>query len=208
MTSLRWPVLLAGMLSLLGAGCSSQPGRIEVPSLDPEGASQRALSEFDADRDGALTRKELDRCPGLKAGLAAIDLDKDGRLTAEEIAACLRKYQQTKVGLWNIGAYVTLDGRAVDGAVVTLVPEKFLGGGVQPATGTTDAAGCCYFKVERAELPGVQPGIYRIEVSKKDATGRETIPPRYNSETTLGLEVGSAGAGITREPIAIKLSSR
>jgi hypothetical protein len=205
MTSLRWPVLLAGMLSLLGAGCG-RPYRIPVPSLDPEGAAQRALSEFDADRDGALAGKELDRCPGLKAGLAAIDRDKDGRLTAEEIAACLRNYQEMKVGIWNVFVSVTLNGREVKDAVVTLVPERFLGGGVKPATGTTDAAGCCFFQVEGAEFPGVQPGIYRIEVSKKDPDGRETIPSRYNTETTLGVEVGANAAPLVRDGITLKLS--
>jgi hypothetical protein len=35
--------------------------------------------------------------------------------------------------------------------------------------------------------------MYRVEVSKKDPSGRETIPPRYNQKTVLGVEVGPEG---------------
>jgi len=199
---------LAGLLGLLGGGCSDRAERIPLPSLDPEGAAQRALSEFDSDRDGALAGKELDRCPGLKAALKSIDRDKDGRLTADEIAACIRNYQQKRIGLWNASALVTLDGQPLAGAVVRLVPEKFLGGGLQPASGTTDSAGGCNFRVEGGKFPGVQPGIYKIEVSKKDPAGRETILPRYNTETTLGTEVGSNTRRGRVEGITVKLSKR
>jgi hypothetical protein len=34
----------------------------------------------------------------------------------------------------------------------------------------------------------VQPGLYRVEVSKM-VNGKETIPSKYNTETTLGVEV-------------------
>jgi hypothetical protein len=31
---------------------------------------------------------------------------------------------------------------------------------------------------------------YRIQVSKKGADGKETIPPQYNIETESGVEIG------------------
>jgi len=51
--------------------------------------------------------------------------------------------------------------------------------------------------VTEGERDGVIPGIYRVEVSKSDADGRETIPTRYNAKTTFGCVVGfgSRGAG-------------
>jgi hypothetical protein len=45
--------------------------------------------------------------------------------------------------------------------------------------------------IEHPQTPrqrGVQPGLYRVEVSKM-VDGKETIPSKYNTETTLGVEV-------------------
>jgi hypothetical protein len=56
-------------------------------------------------------------------------------------------------------------------------------------------------------LPGVPYGFYRIQVSRKDAEGKETIPARYNSETTLGQEVGPRTPG-GRGMLALPLTSQ
>jgi hypothetical protein len=36
------------------------------------------------------------------------------------------------------------------------------------------------------DVPGLSPGFYRVEITKEG----ENIPAKYNTATTLGLEVG------------------
>jgi hypothetical protein len=73
------------------------------------------------------------------------------------------------------------------------VPERFMGPSVKPARGVTDESGACLLAVEGEEIEGVHCGIFRIEVSKPDANGKETIPARYNSASTLGVDTGLRG---------------
>jgi len=161
--------------------------------MDPESIGSEALATYDKNDDGALSGEELDACPGLKHGLRRIDLDQDGRATAEEIAARIRQYQEANLGMLPAFGAITLDGNPLEGALVTLVPEDFMGGSIEPAQATTDAGGQFKPKTEGVDprLFGARAGMYRITVSKKDAGGNETIPANYNSQTTLGMEVGS-----------------
>jgi hypothetical protein len=180
----RWLFLVA---LLAPVGCSGR--RIAVPAISPERASQEALAQYDRNKDGFLDPDELKGCPALASCLKTLDKDRDGRLSAAEIAGRIAAYQSSRVGLSAVAFEVTLDGQPLSGATVTLVPEKFLGDALKPATGTTDARGRVRVATPGAEVPGVACGLYRIEISKKDATGRETIPARYNQATILGLEV-------------------
>jgi hypothetical protein len=196
------------LTSLCLAGCSDMPQRVSVPSMDPESIGSEALAAYDADTDGALAAAELDACPGLKRGLEQIDLDRDGRLTAEEIAARIRQYQDDRLGIIGFNGFVTMDGQPLEGAVVTLEPETFMGSSIEPAEATSDAGG-----VFQPTTPGVAPGlfgaragIYRIKVSKKDANGGETIPARYNSQTMLGVELGS-DSPVCNQGLELALSS-
>jgi hypothetical protein len=84
---------------------------------------------------------------------------------------------------------LTLDGRPLEGATETFVPEKFMGPAVKPASGVSDARGTASLRTAGAEVPGVACGLFRIEVSKQNAAGQETLPARYNTRTVLGLEV-------------------
>jgi hypothetical protein len=175
--------------------------------MDADAAARRALRDYDADKDGAIAGPELAKCPGLRDGLARIDTNKDRRITADELAARLRQYEADKAGLLYLTVAVTLDGKALADAVVTLVPETFMASGVKPAKGITRASGSCELQIEGKEYPGVHPGIFRIEVSKKDAGGRETIPARYNTQTTLGIEAGRGNPDIFHG-LVLPLSSR
>jgi hypothetical protein len=164
---------------------------VPVPPLDPQAVAQQALEQYDTNKDGAIAGAELDACPGLKSSLEVIDTNKDGRITADEIAARITQYKEDKAALFGLSGHVTLDGRPLEGATVTLMPEKFMGTGVKPARCVSDAKGECAFVVEGHEFKSVaNPGVYRIEVSKKDSGGQESIPARYNAKTTLGVEIG------------------
>jgi hypothetical protein len=205
MCTSRWPALAAGLFLACVGGCSDRT--VHVPSMDPEGAANRALRDYDADRDGALAGPELAKCPGLKDGLARMDTNKDGRLVADELAARLRQYEADKAGLLYLNVGVTLNGKPLADAVLTLVPETFMASGIKPAKGTTRAGGSCEFQIEGNEYPGIHPGIYRIKVSKKDASGQETIPAKYNTQTTLGIEAGRGNPDIFHG-LVLQLSSR
>jgi hypothetical protein len=187
-----WRVWRACAVAWIGCalgGCNSGETPLALPSLDPQAAASQAMKDFDSDGDGALAGAELDKSPGLKAALATLDKNGDKRLTAEEISTHLAGYQAAGAALVSLQCLVTLDGRPLPEAVVTLVPEHFLGDAFRPAKGTTDEHGACMFQTEGEEFPGVACGIFRIEVSRPDASGKETLPPRYNVNTVLGDEV-------------------
>jgi hypothetical protein len=186
-------VLLAACLPLSAAGCFG--GRVAPPRLSPEEAGKQALAAYDANGDGVLDEQELERCPALKSCLPAADTDGDGRLSAREIAARVAAYQDSKIGLEAFTCRLTLDGRPLDGATVTFVPESFLGPDVKKASGVSDSQGWVRLQTEGADLPGVACGLYRVEVSKKAAGGQETVPARYNAQTVLGVEVAPDSQG-------------
>src|SRR5262249_28677062 len=114
----------------------------------------------------------------------------DGKLSLQEIAERLSTfYQSSTVAQRSLGCQVLYDGNPLAGAQVTFVPEKFLGPAVKQASGKTDANGQAAIQIEGGADPGVHLGYYRVEVSRKDAAGKETLPARYNTQTTLGQEV-------------------
>jgi hypothetical protein len=172
------------------AGCTGSNSRVSAPALSPESASRQALAEYDTNGDGFLDGKELERCPALKSCLKELDTDRDGRISAQEIAVHLSHYQKTRIGLISASCHVTLDGRPLSGATVSLLPETFLGPGIKPATAITDSNGRALMQTEGEQATGVHCAFYRVVVSKKDVGGREIIPAKYNTQTSLGQEIG------------------
>jgi hypothetical protein len=186
---LRAPLLLLAGLTLgMQPGCSG--GETLTPAhYSPDEAAKQIMADYDTNRDGFLDAKELERCPSLKHSLEFIDQNGDKRLSAEEIAARIQIYADSQVAIKATGCHVTLDGKPLQGATVTYVPEKFMGPSLRRASGVSDQNGSVNLKVDGENLPGVQPGFYRVEISKKNASGQESIPARYNQDTTLGTEV-------------------
>jgi hypothetical protein len=163
------------------------------------------MEEYDTNHDGRLDARELERCPALKNSLTRFDKDGDGSLSTEEIRTRLALYRNKAVGLTAVSCKVFLDRKPLPDAQVTFVPETFLGRDFRPASGTTSATGKAILALAGQKTPGLPYGLYRIEVSKKDAGGRELLPAKYNAQTTLGEEVapdlGSYG-------VTLRLSSR
>lgn len=63
---------------------------------------------------------------------------------------------------------------------------------IQPADGTTSDNGTALLAIDKSNLPadlqnlrGVQQGMYRVEITHPAVA----IPAKYNSVTTLGVEV-------------------
>jgi len=184
-------VIACATLAWLAVGCGSQSKRIAPPSLSPDEAAQAAMAEYDTNKDGVLDEKELERCPALKNLARA----KNNRVTAEDIAARLRTWKESGIGLrGGIPVKVELNGRPLADATVTLVPEAFLGDGFKPAEGSSDNTGYVPLRTEGQPVPGPMWGFFKVKVSKKDGSGNEIIPARYNADTILGCEVPPSGS--------------
>jgi hypothetical protein len=183
------PTLILGCLVLcLLPGCSG-PETLKVASYSPDEAAKQVMAEYDTNHDGYLDAKELERCPSLKYSFASIDTNADKRLSTEEIAARIQVYADSQIAIKATGCHVTLDGKPLEGATVTYVPEKFMGSSLRRATGVSNQTGAVTLTVEGEKLPGAQPGFYRVQISKKNASGQEMIPARYNQDSILGIEV-------------------
>jgi len=162
------------------------------------------MEEYDVNRDGFIDAQELQRCPALAHGLKAIDKNRDKRISTDELAERLEEFAASSVGLVGIPCSVQLDGSPLHAAKVTLRPEKFMGESFKPACGVSNDKGHVLLQTEGQDLPGTRWGYFQIEVSKTDAAGKETLPQRYNTATTLGQEVRPD----RKEAIVLRLSSR
>jgi hypothetical protein len=179
---MRW----SGWLLLIAlGGCSGAAAPVSMPDWDPEGRAERAMELFDSDSDGFLAGDELKKTPGLLAGLDIIDTDDDQKVSTEEIISRFELYEQLKLGLRGREFRVVYKGRPLADATVKLVPEPFLEGVIEPATGVTDARGIASPSAGVDGLPGLRPGYYRIEV----ASDKVQLPAKYSTETILGAEV-------------------
>lgn len=178
---------LPGLLVEMGCGKAAKP--VAVPVLAPQEAARDAMAQLDANKDGFLDGKELERCPALKQALSRFDRNQDGKLSVEEIEERFTVYKDSRIGLFDTIVKVTLDGRPLSGATVTLEPESFLGPAIKTASGTTDERGAARMQVAGADHPGCHFGLYKVRISLKDNAGKETLASRYNDLSTLGMEV-------------------
>lgn len=189
----------------LFVGCTGDG--IAPPTVDPQAAARAALAQYDTNKNGALDGDELAAAPGFKAALPSMDQDHDGQLSAEEIASRVKVIVGDEVGMLQLACTVTLDGQPLAGALVTAIPEQALGSQFRRATGTTGIDGRAGFSMRLEGLTGMQCGIFRIEISHKDETGQETLPAKYNTATTLGMEV-AMDLPTTERGMKFELSSK
>jgi len=182
---------VSGLMVLVAmAGCGpSRPARITPPRLDVAAVTAAVMAHADTDADGRLTEPELARVPALAAALAMLDADADGRLSAAELRAWLEKVKASRVAITSLSASVTLKGKPLSGAAIRLVPEAFMGDGMKAATGVTEAGGNAVLTMPDSPYPGVQCGLYRVEITGTGHDGKP-LPARYNTASTLGLAVG------------------
>jgi hypothetical protein len=166
-------------------GCSGAASPVSQPDWDPSGISEKAMELFDSDGDGFLAGDELTKSPGLLAGLDVIDTDDDQKVSAAEIVARFDLYESKRLGLRDRRFRVTYNGKPLADANVKLVPEPFLEGVIEPATGVSRHDGTLVPNAGVDGLPGLRPGYYRIEVT----SDKIKLPAKYNSETILGAEV-------------------
>jgi hypothetical protein len=175
-------------------GCSSRPTAVRPVDIDPQAASQQAITTYDANGDGALSDEELVKVPGIAKYKGRYDQDKNGTVSQDEIAARLRLWEEQGLGIRQLIVKVTLDGRPLAGADVEFVPEAYLGENVKPARGQTDAEGLTDISVAQEDLPsslshlpvaGLTGGTYKVRVTHP----RIKLPARYQGDSVLGEEV-------------------
>jgi len=83
---------------------------------------------------------------------------------------------------------------------------------MKPAYGTTNQFGTVSPIIPKDQRPdpklpgGAQLGLYKVRISKI-VNGKETIPPRYNTETILGQEVAYDDAGIKSNSVTYALKT-
>lgn len=110
-----------------------------------------------------------------------------------------------EIELVNVTGQVLLDGKPLADASVEFSPidvlpnEKGLGGA--GASASTDANGL--FDLYTASQRGVQPGNYKVRISKYNEPvvnenapmkpARETVPAKYNTKSDLTVEVVDSG---------------
>ena len=194
--AMRWRGLLLGMLCgawVLCVGCSGDSPSLKMPPLDPAAIAQAAVSRYDANGDGKLDAKELEASPALGALLRAVksrDAGHPDSLAAEDIAARVEAWKQSGSVLLGGRCKVTLDGKRLAGAVVTWEPEPYLGPSYRPLSGTSTDHGYTYLAPALEGIQGIYPGLYTVRISKK-VQGKETLPARYNEQSTLGREIAA-----------------
>lgn len=199
------------LLCVVSVGCSGRPAAIRPPDIEPDDVAAAAVERYDSNHDGTIDQKELESAPSLRFSLARLDSDGDGKLTAEEIEAFAQKqWVDRQIGMMRLRCEVMLDGQPVDGAIVSLEPESFMGGAINPATGVT-SAGSAKLDISDEHRPGpqahgVQNGLYLVRVSRV-VNGQEQIPAKYNANTTLGCEVAME-APYMPGPLVLELTKR
>jgi hypothetical protein len=203
---------LAAMAAAIALGCSGGTTRVLPPSIDAANAGSQAIELYDKDGDGLVAGDELDAAPSLQAAMATLDADKDGKVSAEEVTRRVEAWQATRGGVTSVLVYVTLDGRPLSGATVTFEPESFLGQEIRTAVGVTNQEGIAAPMIPKENRPanmppGMQLGLYKVRISKQTG-GAETLPARYNAETTLGQQVAPDDPAVLKHRIEFALKSR
>jgi|694.fasta_scaffold67035_4 hypothetical protein len=183
-------IVIAGLLVVTASCGPSRPPRVPAPPVDPESMARAVLQLIDTDGDGQLTTAELARVPGLVSALATLDTDGDKRLSAADITTWLTGVRDSKVAVTPVPLKVMHKGKPVAGATLKLVPEPFMGSNVKAAEATTDTSGAVLPTIPGSPYPGVNSGVYRVEITGT-LPGGKPIPAKYNTSTTLGLAVGN-----------------
>lgn len=181
---------------LAAAGCGGPNAPLSAPGYDADAMTRSALDLYDKNGNGTIEGAELDGSPALKSALTGIDTNKDKKLSADELKARFEAYRGQAAGIVGVAVTVTQDGSPLPGAELTFTPEPFMGDTVGEATARTgDDGGVTGFTVRGESAPGLPCGMYRVKVSKPGPNGQETIPARFNAQTTLGCEVFTGRTG-------------
>lgn len=201
-------LVLAYGLCLIG--CDGGPKRVDPIALSGAQIAAEALKQFDKDSSGDLSRQELSELPSVLGVLTQYDKDSNDKVTATEIEERITRWQQLKVGLVNCSFTITLDGKALQKADVELVPEAICGGTLPKCKGKTDDLGRVTLSAVADDpnaksiqgLTGVPPGLYKVIIVHPKLSNLT----KYNSQTTLGIQVAPDDPELMRLNMALSTS--
>lgn len=206
-------LILTALSTLPIAACNSGPTTIKPPSISASGAASAAMKQYDTNGDGFLSADELEKAPSLKEALGTLDTDKDGKISYDEIEARIKVWQGTQIGVMLVKCQVKLNGTPLQGAMVQFEPEDFMGGAILAGDGETDEFGFCSPRIPKEKRPykdmpgGLQTGFYRIRVSKM-VNGKESIPAKYNTDTTLGQQIAIDDEVLRSQRFVLNLTTK
>jgi hypothetical protein len=178
-------VLLFGWLLVI-PGC--ELGGDATIAFDPDAAGLAMVAQLDSNGDGLLAAEEMSAMPALANSFDLFDLEADREVSVADAARRFQLWASVPGGSMPLECRVQIKGKPLQGAIVRLVPEEFLGGSLPEATGTTDAQGMAEVTSVGADTetsPGVRYGFYKVEITHPS----KKIPSRYNTKTELGQEV-------------------
>jgi hypothetical protein len=188
--SLVFPLLAPVFLAPLLTGCSNRPARVPAPRINPQAIMAAVFEQADTNGDGSLRGQEQQTVPAIAAAAARLNADADGAVSREELRAWLEAVRDSRVAITPLEVVVAQRGRLLAGVMVRLVPEPLMGGEVKAAEGTTDADGVAAVTIPDATYPGVNCGLYRVEITGTGTDGKP-LPGRVNTATMLGVAVGA-----------------
>jgi len=183
-----WISCVPVVLCLFGCG-QSRPARVLPPAVDAAAVTDAIMARADADGDGRLSAAELTTLPALAAAREILDGDGDGQLSGAEIRRWLDDIKASRVAITSLCVTVTQRGKPLAGAKVRLLPEPFMGPETQPAEGLTDPQGNALVSIPGSDYPGVNCGLYRVEIFGAGSDGTP-LSFRSNGQSILGLAVG------------------
>lgn len=189
----------ATLLVLLGAaGCGpSRPARIVPPALDPEAVTTAVLSRADADSDGIVEEAELAAVPALVGAVEDMDADHDGGISKAELRRWFDRLHTSRIAITSFAGNVRHLQRPLANVTVKLTPEPFMGQDMKAAEGTTDADGRFSATIPGSKYPGINCGLYRVEITGQGNDGKP-VAAKYNAQSILGAAVSgqSSNAGV------------
>ncbi|MBN1912417.1 MAG: hypothetical protein JW818_22035 [Pirellulales bacterium] len=169
----------------MASGCSRTPPRVYLPEVNASAAGEKAMELYDTNKDGRVDGAELDAVPVFKRSMKWMDTDGDNAVNAEEVTKRIVRWQELKTGRTGVSCRVTFRGRPLANAKVVFEPEPFLGENFKAAEGMTDQSGNVSLSIPNEKNPGMTPGFYKIRVTSDQVK----IPPKFNTQTTLGIEI-------------------
>jgi len=188
--STGWLVLPTCWLLVQAVGCGGgAPARVAAPAIDPEGIAACVFEEADRNGDGLLAGDDLAGAPAIKGAVAVLDQDRDAAVSREELSRWLASVRDSRIAVTSLVVTVTQKGKPLQAVSVRLVPLACMGSAVQVAEGMTDASGITACGIPGNPYPGVNCGLYRVEITGNGLDGKP-LGEKHASQSRHGLAVG------------------
>src|SRR5690606_22929541 len=141
----------------------------------PDAFAKSLMERCDADTNGAISKQEATKAPGLVADFKRYDTDGDSSLSQAELAARAQLWADRGDGLVSIRCVVKQEGRQLGNVTVKLIPDESLEGVIQPAETVSHESRASSLSIPpelkseaHKKIAGMQYGLYRVEVSHPD----------------------------------------